>query len=273
MGTDLFEWEKRNYLLVIDYYSQYIEIALLKRTTATEVIAHMKSIFARHGIPELIVSDNGPQYSSEEFSKFMREYQCQHVTSSPLYPQSNGEAERAVKTIKDLLKKEGDPYLALLSYRATPMQIGYSPSELLMGRKLRTTVPTTREQLIPRVPDSTLICERDEQQKQRQERVFNMRHGARELSELVPGDTVWVPDRSSEATVLDEVNHRSYEVETSEGTYRRNWRDIVSLPEQLTQQTHEVSVPPDNGIERTETLSRKSSRPTRPPVRYDPSWT
>ena len=84
-----------------------------------------------------------------------------------------------------------------------------------MGRKLRTTVPTTREQLIPRVPDSTLVCERDEQQKQRQERVFNMRHRARDLSELVPGDTVWVPDRSS-----DEVNHRSYEVETSEGTHR-----------------------------------------------------
>ena len=143
---------------MVDYYSRCIEIALLKRTTATEVIAHMKSIFARHGIPKLIVSDNGPQYSSEEFPKFMREYQCQHVTSSPLYPQSNGEAERAVKTIKGLLKKEGDPYLALLSYRATPLQIGYSPSELLMGRKLRTTVPTTREQLIPRVPDSTLIC-------------------------------------------------------------------------------------------------------------------
>ena len=47
-----------------------------------------------------------------------------------------------------------------------------------------------------------------------------MRHGARDLSELVPGDTVWVPDRNSEATVLDEVNHRSYEVETSEGTYQ-----------------------------------------------------
>ena len=71
-----------------------------------------------------VVSDNEPQYSSEEFSEFMREYHCRHITSSPLYPQSNGEAERAVKTIKGLLKKEGDPYLALLSYRATPLQIG-----------------------------------------------------------------------------------------------------------------------------------------------------
>ena len=270
IGTDLFEWEKRTYLLVVDYYSRYIEIALLKRTTSSEVITHLKSIFARHGIPELIVSDNGPQYSSEEFSKFVQEYQCRHVTSSPLYPQSNGEAERAVKTIKGLLKKEGDRYLALLSYRATPLQIGYSPSELLMGRKLRTTVPTTREQLTPKVPDSTLVRERDKQQKQRQERTFNMRHGARDLSELVPGDTVWVPDRNSEATVLDEVNHRSYEVETREGTYRRNRRNVIPLPEQPT---HEVSVPTDTGMEQTETSSRKSSRTTRPPVRYDPSWT
>ena len=76
IGTDLFEWEKRTYLLVVDYYSRYIEIALLKRATSSEVITHLKSIFARHGIPELIVSDNGPHYSSEEFSKFVQEYQC-----------------------------------------------------------------------------------------------------------------------------------------------------------------------------------------------------
>ena len=66
IGPDLFEWEKQTYLLVVDSYSRYIEIALLKRTTSSEVITHLKSIFARHGIPELIVSDNGPQYSSEE---------------------------------------------------------------------------------------------------------------------------------------------------------------------------------------------------------------
>ena len=229
IGTDLFEWEKRIYLLLVDYYSRYIEIALLNRPTAVEVIAHMKSIFARHGIPELVISYNGPQYS---FSEFANEYQFQHVTSSPLYPQSNGEAERAVKTIKGLLKKETDPYLALQSYRATPLQIGYSPAELLMGRRLRTTVLITRKQLIPRAPDSILVQKREKQQKQRQERVFNSCHGARELPELVPGETVWVPDQGSEATVLEEVNQRSYEVETSEGIYRRVF--LLFYPPQLS---------------------------------------
>ena len=85
-----------------------------------------------------------------------------------------------------------------MSYRATPLQIGYSPSELLMGRKLRTTVPVTRNQLIQKLPDRTLVRKRDEQEKQRQERSFNKRHRARELSELDPGDIVWVPDRTSE---------------------------------------------------------------------------
>ena len=91
-----------------------------------------------------------------------------------------------LKTVKSLLKKEADPYLALLSYRAAPLQVGYSPSELLMGRKLRTTVPIIRKQLVPHIP----IRQRDEKEKQRQEISFNKRHRVQELPELAPGDIV-----------------------------------------------------------------------------------
>ena len=87
VGTDLFEWEKKTYLLVVDYYSRFIEITLLNRTSAADVISHTKSIFARHSIPEVVISNNGPQYSSEAYSVFAKEYQFHHVTSSPLYPQ------------------------------------------------------------------------------------------------------------------------------------------------------------------------------------------
>ena len=104
VGTDLFEYKGMQYILVIDYFSRYIEIAKLSSTSSDAIITHLKSIFARHGIPQVVVSDNGPQYSSEMFRKFASEYSFTHVTSSPKYPQSNGEAERAVRTMKSLLK-------------------------------------------------------------------------------------------------------------------------------------------------------------------------
>ena len=151
LGTDLFTWKGFNYLLVINYYSRYIEIAKLHSTSSISVINYLSSIFGQHSIP------NGPQYKSIEFSNFAKAYGFQHKTSSPRFPQSNGEAERAVKTVKQLLSKSSDPYLALLAYRASPLNNGYSPSELLMGRRLRTTVPVLPEVLEPKLPDKERV--------------------------------------------------------------------------------------------------------------------
>ena len=163
VATDLFEWNNKTYLLVVDYFSLFIEIAKLTGSTAADVINCTKSIFARHGVPEVVISDNSPQYSASAYAQFALEYGFSHITSSPLYPQGNGEAEWAVRTVKELLRKQGDPYLALLAYRATPLQCGYSPSELLMSFKLRTTVPTTHRSLIPEIPDSERLREKDGQ--------------------------------------------------------------------------------------------------------------
>ena len=112
VGTDLFEWRETDYLLVVDYYSRFIEVAKLMTTTASSVISHLKLIFSHHGIPECLMSDNGPQYSAAAFEMFSEEYGFKHVTSSPRYPQANGAAERAVKTVKQLLEKNTDPYMA-----------------------------------------------------------------------------------------------------------------------------------------------------------------
>ena len=158
VATDLFEWKKDTFLLIIDHYSRYIGTARLDRPTADEVITRTKSIFARHGIPEIVISDSGPQYTAEAYTKLAR---SRHITSSPYFLQSNGEAERVVKIIKELLKKSKDPYLAVLAYCTTLLAVGYSPSQLLVSRTLRSTVSTMRTQRAQRVPDDDAVLAKD----------------------------------------------------------------------------------------------------------------
>ena len=218
VGTDLFEHNASNYVLVVDYFSRYIEIAKLSSTDANTVVNHLKSIFARHGIPQVIISDNGPQYSAAVFSKFAEDYGFVHMTSSPKYPKANGEAERAVRTIKSLLKKcsgkAEDPYLALMAYRATPLACGYSPAELLMGRAIRTTVPISSGKLTPAVPDLAILREREKRTNDRQKNNFDCRHRARSLTPLNHGDRVWLPSEQMSATVLANAGERPYELST-----------------------------------------------------------
>ena len=108
IGIDLFEFNGAHYLPSVDYYSKWIEIAKLCNLNSNNVICHLKSQFAKYGIPDELISDNGPQYSSLAFKEFSNNYGFVHTTSSPKYPQANGEAERAVQTIASLLKKVQD---------------------------------------------------------------------------------------------------------------------------------------------------------------------
>ena len=204
VATDLFMWKNTTYLLLVDYYSRYIEISSLSSTTLKAVIQRMKTIFGRHGIPECLMSDNGPQFSSHEFQQFSKEYKFDHKTSSPNYPQANGEAERAVRTVKTLLNKNDDPHLALLAYCSTPLANGYSPAELLMGRKLRTTIPIISANLHPKLPDSSELKHKEGEMRQRQKKNFDSRHRVQTLHPLSPGDTVWLPEQTTGGTVLQE---------------------------------------------------------------------
>ena len=104
-----------SYLLIVDYFSRFPEIIKMKTTTSASIIEALKTIFSRHGIPESLISDNGPQYASQEFTNIARSYNFCHVMSSPHFPQSNGQAERTVRTIKKLLKESDDPHMALLT--------------------------------------------------------------------------------------------------------------------------------------------------------------
>lgn len=106
IAVDLCEHKGRQYLVVMDYYSRYPEIAHMSSTTSDHVIKKLMDIFARWGIPEELVSDNGPQFSSDQFRRFSKEYDFKHTTTIPYHPQANGEAESGVRFAKKMLKQK-----------------------------------------------------------------------------------------------------------------------------------------------------------------------
>ena len=232
VGSDLFEWKKKTYLVVVDYFSRYIEVAEMPRKpTSAALVTRMKAMFARHGIPDVVKSDNGTQYMSYEFREFSSSYGFRHVTSSPLHPQSNGEAERAVQTVKKLWMADGDPYLALLSYRATPIAGGLSPAELLMGRKLKTTLPVRGKNLKPGWSGTEAFRKQDAARKARSKVAFDSRHRASTLRPLKLGECVWVEDRKERGEVKAMMDDgRSYWIRVPSGCLRRNRRALRPMP-------------------------------------------
>ena len=146
LGTDLFYWNKIDYLLIRDYFSKYLIVRRLPNSSTHMVIKELGLVFTELGRPFILRSDNGPCYSSREFHNFLSFYQVNHITSSPHYPQSNGFAEALVGIAKKLMEKsvkERKPWnYGLLQYRTTPISSTLpSPLEMLTGRRPRSTLP------------------------------------------------------------------------------------------------------------------------------------
>ena len=126
---------------MVDCYSRWLEILPLHSTTAAVVIKKFTQLFTDHGIPDAIISDNGPQFQCSEFSEFALEFDFHHQTSSPCFPQAIGKAESAVKVAKKLLRQQSLE-IALLNYRQTShSSAGMRPDIALMGRQLNTKLP------------------------------------------------------------------------------------------------------------------------------------
>ena len=155
VAVDLCEPNGRTLLVASDYYSSYIEVSRLTMVTSKAVIKPLKEIFARFGIPDEVVSDNGPQFSSAEFAVFTKTWSFAHITSSLTHAQSNGKAESTVKTVKRLFTKCQESgqseYLAFLDWRNTPSEgIGTSPAQCLMGRRCKPLLPIVGTLQMPR---------------------------------------------------------------------------------------------------------------------------
>ena len=186
IGTDLMYFDNDNYIIFTDYYSKFPFVHKIKgQCTSNAVITILKEIFSEHGIPEIVISDNGRQYSSGEFKMFANQWGFKHVTSSPHFPQSNGLAERFVQTVKAILKKckaeNSDTELALLCLRTTPIDAEIpSPAELLYTRKIKANLPVKLDN-----PISTK--DRVYQQLMHRQETQKMYHdrGAQELPPLI----------------------------------------------------------------------------------------
>ena len=152
----MFTLHRKEYVVLADYYSDFVEVQEVADTTSPTIIQFLKEQFSRHGIPDVLVSDNGPLLVSHESRRFAQEWEFKRVTSSPHHHKANGKAESAVKVTKNLFKKalwDGrDPWLALLEYRNTPVEtIESSPAQRLMSRRTKTLMPTASILLRPQI--------------------------------------------------------------------------------------------------------------------------
>lgn len=181
------------FLVIVDSYSKWPEILKTPVITARVTIEMLQETFARYGLPETIVSDNGTQFSSGIFKEFCDSNGIIHIRTAPYHPQSNGQAERFVDTLKRSLRKilpetqnsiTRSLQIFLAAYRSTPNKVapnGLSPAELLMGRKHRTKL----DLLLPSQVHTTVP-----QRNENQEEYFNRKHGARKR-EFQKGDLVY----------------------------------------------------------------------------------
>ncbi|KAI5750921.1 hypothetical protein M8J77_002494 [Diaphorina citri] len=226
IAADIFTLHNQDYLVLVDAYSMWIELFIIGRKSAQELIKFMKATFSRYGVPDILYSDNMP-FNSEPYRQFAREWNFNLVFSSPTYSQSNGLAEKAVAICKNLLKKSKedntDMNVALLNYRNTSLAgMSYSPSELFFNRKLKTKLPINSQLLKPKLNEDYEEHWKNKTEKQKD----NYNQHTKSLPELDDGDQVfmrlgdkWIPGR----IIMKDGNPRSYIVESINGRrYRRN---------------------------------------------------
>ena len=280
------------FLVLIDSYSKWIDVHIMQSITAAKTIEKLRIVFANHGLPRSVVTDNGPSFISEEFKSFLEKNGIQHSTTSLYHPSSNGLAEKAVQIVKHALlsgEKEGSIQEVLsrflLMYRVTPHSTtGVSPSELLMGRRLRIRL----DLCFPNVDKAV-------HEAQRRQKLY--RDNSKQLRVFSSGDKVLVKNFRStkprwlEGTVDVKSGEMIYVVELANGVRVRRHIDHVRqrdylVDTKISDQSEDddtfVDVsspsagdstrgdPPDTirDSRLSEPVVRHSFRNRRPPIRY-----
>lgn len=185
-----------NLLVVVDYFSRFVEVEIMKKIDSGETIQRLRTMFARFGFPESITADNGRQFISDEFKKYCHENNIKLISTTPYWPQMNGEVERQNRSIlKQLIicqnegqdwKKGLQEYLHM--YRSTPHATTLkTPAELMFGRTIRDKLPNINRNL----EANEELSDRDREQKEKGKRYIDTKRNAKP-NDIEKGDEVWL---------------------------------------------------------------------------------
>ena len=218
--------------------------------TTERTVDELRLIFAQHGLPEEVVSDNGPQFISNEFSEFMSENGVKHILVPPYHPQSNGAAERSVRVVKEALVKqvlEGNRARSLkhsladflLRYRTTPHSTtGISPAELLMKRRLRTQLSLVKPTLAQAIETKQEKQKECKDLKNHRERQLSENDTARVRNTHVNGNSEkWIL-----GTVVKVCGPRNYLVKTGYKTRFVHADHLIRAYDKEPNETSEVEL-------------------------------
>ena len=258
--------------VIIDAHSKWIEVFPTSSATSSAVVEVLRSIFVRFGIPEMIVSDNGPCLVSEEFEFFLRANGVKHVTSAPYHPSTNGLAERAIQILK---KEVTDGTIhsrlakVLMSYRITPQSTtGSSTAELLLGRQ-----PRTRLDLLKPSPEVSVEHKQVQQKighdRKAKARVFQT--GSLVYARNFGSGHTWIPGQ-----IVERSGPVSFMVKCSDGNLVRRHQDqlrhrtstcasesVQSSPDVWIDVSPDMNsqAEPDSGPDESRDRSESSSEP------------
>ena len=243
-------------------------------TTAEKTVEVLRSIFAAHGLPEQLVSDNGPQFTSEVFQEFVQQNGVKHIRCSPYHPSSNGLVGRFVRTFKEAMKsvaidgRSTQQQLAsfLLSYRSTPhATTNESPCMLFLRRQVRTKFDLLRPDMKKQVAT-----------KQAQQKTHHDEHA--KLRELAVGDTVVCRDfrgtsKWQRGTILYKLGPLTYTIVLPDGRQLKCHIDHIkplhhSFESDDDSLVYAPTTPTTSNAGTTVTERRYPSRIRRPVVRY-----
>jgi hypothetical protein len=241
-------------LVIVDYYSRYTDVVILKNTSTENIIESLENIFATFGLPQTLKTDNGSQFISEKFQNYLKDKDIIHITSTPLWPQGNGEIEIQNKTLLKAIRCahaenknwKNELRKFLVAYRTTPHTVtGISPSELMFNRRIKTKLPDMKINIS--VKEDEGIRDRDAEMKLKGKLYADSSRGATK-SQIQIGDKVLLEKRKEnklsttyEKEPFTVTNKHGTEVTISKNgvTYKRNSKQLRKFYEENQEEKKE----------------------------------